>query len=220
MLKNDLEQNGIYGYANSKEKKRIDAIKDSLPGKGGRESLEGFVPDSRLASVKRTVERVGNLTDALGNKNERSAYHFNSAREALVPTDNEQRRRRQFVLSQNVADDAVNEFYKSKVLPEFNAQRERFDSIGNDTYRDYSSVPGADPLTALRMSRSASDPSKVINSTMERIDGKELNRIADAYARYGGLDTDSYRNAVLEPALSNRMVGEYIKDAVPGSGLE
>ena len=220
MLKNDLEQNGIYGYANSKEKKRIDAIKDSLPGKGGRESLEGFVPDSRLASVERTVERVGNLTDALGNKNERSAYHFNSAREALVPTDNEQRRRRQFVLSQNVADDAVNEFYKGKVLPEFNAQRERFDSIGNDTYRDYSSVPGADPLTALRMSRSASDPSKVINSTMERIDGKELNRIADAYARYGGLDTDSYRNAVLEPALSNRMVGEYIKDAVPGSGLE
>lgn len=217
MLKDELEQNGIYGYDESKEKR----AKNASPGGGNAgEPLDGFVLDDRLASVDNTVQRISNLTNALGNKSERSAYHFNAARESLVPTDNEQRRRRQFVLSRNIADDAVTDFYNRKVQPEFKSQRELFDKKAADTYRSYSSVAGADPLTSLRMSSAVSEPSKVIDSTMKRIDGAELNRIADAYARYGGLDTDSYRRAMLEPSLRHRMTEEYINESVPRSSLE
>lgn len=51
MLDKELENKGIYGYSKSRDKKRIDAILDSSSNYGGGGSLQGFVPDERLADV-------------------------------------------------------------------------------------------------------------------------------------------------------------------------
>ena len=94
MLNDNLENRGIYGYSKSKEKKRMDTILDSMPGKG-IESADAFVPSEGLAEVGTTLDRVNSTVDVLGNKEQRSEFHRNIARESLVPTDTEQRRRRQ-----------------------------------------------------------------------------------------------------------------------------
>lgn len=220
MLDKDLENNGIYGYSKSKDKKRIDTILDSSSNYGGGGSLQGFVPDGRLADVGQSVDRAENVANALADKGQRSAYHFNAARESIVPVDSEQRRRRQFVLSQNVAEDAVNDFYKNSVKPEFERQRGAAEKEAADAYRGTFSVPGADPMAALGAARNASDPAKVIGRTMERLDNKQLNSIAGAYARYGGLNPESYRENVLAPTLRGRMENDYINRSVPGGSLE
>ena len=68
MLDKEFENKGIYGYSESKEKKRMDQIYDSSADYEKGASLSGFVPDERLSDVEGTLERVGGLTDALGNK--------------------------------------------------------------------------------------------------------------------------------------------------------
>ena len=220
MLDKEFEKKGIYGYSESKEKKRMNQIYDSSADYEKGASLSGFVPDERLSDVEGTLERVGGLTDALGNKEARSAYHFNAARESIVPTDNEERRRRQFVLSQNVANDAINDFYDKSVKPQFGQSREYAEKAAHEAYRGMATVPGADPLASLGAARNAADPAKVINKTMERLDNKQLNDIADAYARYGGLNPESYRDNLLKPIIKGRMEDEYIDSSKPGNSLE
>ncbi len=219
MLNDKLENKGIYGYSKSKEKKLLDIARDSMKGLG-TESADAFVPSASLSDVGTTVDRINQTTGLLADKERRSAYYHNAARESLVPADTEERRRRQFVLSNNVVDDAVDGYYNSSVLPEFRQQRERAEGRASDIYRQHSSVPGADPLTAIGAARNAADPAKVIDNTMGRIDSEELNRLADAYARYGGLDSDAYREAVLKPKLRNRMYQDYVKQSTPSGSLE
>ena len=219
MLNDNLENRGIYGYSKSKEKKRMDTILDSMPGKG-IESADAFVPSEELAEVGTSLDRVNNTVDVLGNKEQRSEFHRNIARESLVPTDTEARRRRQFVLSSNVVDDAVDEYYQNRVLPEFTQQRQSAEESASGIFRENASIPGADPLATVGAARNAADPAKVIGNTMERLDNEELNRIADAYARYGGIDTDAYRKNILEPNLQNRMYGDYVKRSTPTGSLE
>jgi hypothetical protein len=219
MLNDNLENRRIYGYSKSKEKKRMDTILDSMPGKG-IESADAFVPSEGLAEVGTTLDRVNSTVDVLGNKEQRSEFHRNIARESLVPTDTEQRRRHQFVLSDNVIDDAVDEYYQNRVLPEFTQQRQSAEDRASGIFRENAAVPGADPLATIGVARNAADPAKVIGNTMERLDNDELNRIPDAYARYGGLDTDAYRKHALEPNLQNRMYGDYVKRSTPTGSLE
>ena len=220
MLKNDFENKGIYGYLKSKDKKRIDAVLDSSTTFEDGEEINNFIPDRKLAEVDDTVERVEGLSNAFSDKDKRSEYYFNSAREAIVPTDNERRRRRQFVLSRNVADDAIEDFYNDDVRPKFENQRLQAESEAAKIYKQNVAVPGANPLTSLGAARNAADPSKVMNRTMEALDNEQLNKIADAYARYGNLDTDSYRDEVLKPVLKKRMADEYINRGVPKNSVE
>ena len=114
MLNGNLENKGIYGYSKSKDKKNIDAI---LNGSDviETEKQNAFQPAKELVDVGNTVNRIENYNNLLSNKDERSTYHYNVARDALVPRDTEERRRRNFVLSRNVADDAVNDFYKKSI---------------------------------------------------------------------------------------------------------
>ncbi len=219
MLNNNLENRGIYGYEKSKMKKMTDTLLDSKAIANG-ESFEGFQPAKELDEVEETLGRVANYDNMLGNKEERSTHYYNAARESLVPKDTEERRRRNFVLSRNVADDAVNDFYNKSVRPEFEKQRKEAEDAGNEMYKKYISTPGANPYTALGAGREASDPAKVVSSTMERLDNEQLNKLADAYARYGGLDTKSYRDAVLKPSIESRMYNEYIKEGTPGNSIE
>ena len=110
MLNYNLKNKGIYGYDKSKDKKNIDLILDSKAIANG-ENAADFKPSNELGDIEETVARVENYNKVLGNKEERSKYHYNVARESLVPQDTEERRRRSFVLSQNIAEDAVKDFY-------------------------------------------------------------------------------------------------------------
>ena len=219
MLNSNLENKGIYGYAKSKDKKNIDAILDSTAIANG-ETLDGFQPAKELAEVGETVKRVEDYSNLLANKDERSAHYYNAARESLVPKDTEERRRRNFVLSRNVADDAVNDFYKNSVRPEFEQQRMRAEDAATNMYKKTATIPGVNPFFSLGETRRIADPSKVVNSTMERLDNEQLNKLADAYARYGGIDTETYRDVVLKPNIENRMYNEYLKDNTPKNSLE
>ncbi|MBQ5662832.1 MAG: hypothetical protein IIV19_00185, partial [Bacteroidaceae bacterium] len=220
MLNVNSENRGIYGYSKSKDKKNIDLILDSAANGDSHETLDGFGPAKELNAVGETVKRVENIYNVLGDKEERSKHHFDAARESIVPRDTEERRRRSFVLSRNVADDAVKDFYQKSVRPEFQQQRMFAKDAAADRYRSTAAIPGVHPFTALGEARKADDPQKVINSTMEKIDNEQLNKIADAYARYGGLDTESYRDAVLKPNIENRIYSDYVKENMPKGSLE
>lgn len=219
MLNGNLENKGIYGYSKSKDKKNIDAI---LNGSDviETEKPNAFQPAKELVDVGNTVNRIENYNNLLSNKDERSTYHYNVARDALVPRDTEERRRRNFVLSRNVADDAVNDFYKKSVRPQFLQQRTDAENAAVSSYKKSVGVLGAHPFYSLGQARKEVDPSKVINTTMEKLDNEQLNKLADAYARYGGLDTKSYRDAVLKPSIENRLYNEYVKENIPKSSLE
>ena len=219
MLNNNLENKGIYGYAKSKEKKNIDTILDSSAIANG-ETLDDFQPAKELSEVGETLKRVENYNNLLGNKDERSAHYFNAARESLVPQDTEERRRRNFVLSQNIANDAVADFYEKSVRPEFEKQRILAEEDAENMYKKSAGTPGVHPFSSLGAARRAADPDKVMNSTMERLDNEQLNKLADAYARYGGIDTDTYRDVILKPNIQNRMYNEYIKENTPKNSLE
>ena len=218
MLNGNLENKGIYGYSKSKDKKNIDAI---LNGSDviETEKPNAFQPAKELVDVGNTVNRIENYNNLLSNKDERSTYHYNVARDALVPRDTEERRRRNFVLSRNVADDAVNDFYKKSVRPQFLQQRTDAENAAVSSYKKSVGVLGAHPFYSLGQARKEVDPSKVINTTMEKLDNEQLNKLADAYARYGGLDTKSYRDAVLKPSIENRLYNEYVKENIPKSSL-
>lgn len=219
MLNENLENRGIYGYSKSREKRRMDTILDNLKVPGA-EPADAFVPSDDLAGVQATVDRANRTSSILADKEQRSAFHRNAARESLVPADTEQRRRRQFVLSDNVVNDAVDEYYRNRVEPEFNQQRMRAEENASDIYRQHSQVAGADPLGAMGAARSAADPAKVMGRTMDRIGNDELDRIAGAYARYGGISPDAYRDMFLKPNIQGRMYDDYVKRSTPGSSLE
>ena len=219
MLNDKFENKGIYGYSKSKEKRRMDTLLDNMKGQG-TESADAFVPSESLADVGTTLDRVNQTTGLLADKEQRSAYHHNVARESLVPADTEERRRRQFVLSRNVVDDAVDDYYNSSVFPEFQKQRETAENRASDIYRQHYAVPGVDPLGAMGAARNVADPAKVINNTMERIDSEELDRMAGAYARYGGIDADTYRDVVLKPNMQQRMYQDYVERSTPKNSLE
>ncbi len=219
MLNGNLGNKGIYGYEKSKDKKNIDLISNARSVDNGK-SLDDFRPAEELAGVEDVVKRVENYNNLLGNKEERSKHYFDAARESLVPKDTEERRRRNFVLSRNVAEDAVNDFYKKSVRPVFQQQRQSAEDAAGNVYKKTAAIPGVHPFSALGEARNAADPAKVVGATMEKLDNEQLNKLADAYARYGGLDTESYRDAVLKPNIENRIYDEYVKENKPKNSLE
>lgn len=219
MLNNNLENRGILGYSNSKEKKRMDTILDSAKI-GNATPVEFFEPSQDLSQVGATVDRIGRLDNMLADTNQRSDYYRRAAREEIVPTDTPERRRRNFVLSSNVVDEAMDDYYKSNVKPELEKQRMNAEAEASDIYRSNAAVPGSEPFAAMGAARKATDPAMVMGRTMEKIDGAELDSIAGAYARYGGLDADAYRESVLKPSLQQRMHDDYVKSYVPKSSAE
>ena len=148
MLENNSGNRGIYEYAKSKEKKMMDTILDSTTPANGK-PFEGFEPAKELSEVGETVNRIENYNNMLGNKEQRSEHYHNVARESLVPKDTEERRRRSFVLSRNIADDAVSDFYEKSVRPEFEQQRLRAEDNAREKYKNAASVPGANPFLSL-----------------------------------------------------------------------
>lgn len=209
------------GNGQQKKKKRY---YDNLTDFDFRGSVSRSLQESDdYAAMQRNMESISSSQQRMeewGDNENRREYYNASMRDYLVPKDTEQRRRQQFVLSRNAVDDAVDSYYNDTLQPQFKANKEEADKRGNEVYKNYAGVPGANPYTALGYMRRETDPAKVINKTMDSLDNDELDEITAPYARYAGFDPEAYREAVVKPNLQNRMVDEYVKERTPDSSLE
>ena len=217
MIENGVN-NGVLDYGKSRRKK----VKDSLYETPGL----GFLTEDKKASMAASMGEMSEFMNAEQQRwsspvdgAQREKVYMASARDYIVPEDNELRRRRQFVMSDKVVNDAVSGYYDNSVSGVFESEKASADKKSHETYRQYASVVGADPLVAAGAMRSESDPKLVIKKTMQQLPGKELDEIADSYARYAGLSPDKYRKAVLEPAIEQRMLDKYVDEATPKSSL-
>lgn len=214
------ENNGIYGYQQSKRKK----VKDMLNGTIDLDvpKVEYDAPtdmDDRMSAgaayINRSTQRWNDWT-----KSDREGALLNNQREALVPKDTEERRRRMFVTSPNVVDEALNSYYEDNFKPRLSAERKTADEQAFDDYKSYATVPGANPMTALGKMRTTADPIAALDRTMSKNDDEALDRIAEKYAAYAGLDAKDYRRTVLEPALRNKALNDFVNERTPRNTVE
>ena len=222
---NTTDEKGIFGYENSKHKKMKDALY-GFDGFGEKvtkplsdEVRSAMIEDAKAATAQLEKERAI-LSTPIDEKAMNEQYR-KTARDFLVPSPNdEQRRRRLFATADHVVQDATDSLFKENVKGVFTAERSRAEEDARKEYGKYSTVPGADPMSALGALRRASDPQAVIEKTMQSIDNDRLNEIANKYAAYAGYSPEAYRKQVLEPKLRERLYKEYINEATPDSSAE
>lgn len=215
-------KNGIFDYRNSKRKKLSETL-NSSPEELFPATDVSFREDTferNMNHISNEIDRSQRMLDDLGNKPAREEYYRNSMRNFLVPEDSEQRRRMQFVLSPRGVKEAADDYYESTMRNSFEKNRAAAESAGTDAFSSYMSVPGANPQVAAGRAMRAADPMKVIDKTMGVDDAGRLDDVAGAYARYAGLNPESYKKLALEPALRNRMLDEYVTDNTPVSSPE
>ena len=217
------ENNGILGYGNSRRKR----VKNTLYGTPDRDNGFNAFDNEERAAMNDSMEEMSAYLDnerhrweAPLDTEKRGQDYMASARNYLVPEDNELRRRRQFVMSPRGIKEATEGFYNNNVKGIFDSERSAADARAMQAYRRAVSVPGADPVAATGAMRNENDPQRVINKTMQQLPGNELDDIASGYARYAGLSPERYRQSVLEPAIRERLAGEYVADATPKSSTE
>lgn len=218
------ENRGIYGYQNSKRKKMKDLLGFDALNSSATDTGEG--DQEYMAGLSREVEAASRQIDDSRRRwdnwiaSDREKALLEGQKNHLVPKDSEERRRRLFVTSPNVVNDAIDEYYKETFRPNYSAKRSEAESKAFDSYREYASVPGANPFTALSAMNSEADPIDVIDKSLDMPDDGKLDRIAEKYARYAGLDPQSYRHSVLEPALRERVINELVDEDTPKSSIE
>lgn len=219
-MMNLRENDDYFVYGKPKKKKR-----EENPYEDGWQSAATQQPaaDEMLGSMQQLgarMESEQNRWSVPMDKLAQERKYVDGAKNFLVPEDTELRRRRQFVLSDNNAREAVDGFYKNSVQGVFEKERAAAEDLASAEYSKYIAVPGADPLGALGTARAAADPKKVIENTMGNIDNDGLDSIAASYANYARLSPTAYRDNVLEPQLKQRMLSAYVDDATPKSSLE
>ncbi|MBR5335532.1 MAG: hypothetical protein IKV23_04585 [Bacteroidaceae bacterium] len=229
-MTNLRENSGILGYGKSKQKKNRDFIMPDVAG--GMYRAESGDADSAapvgieyadalarsLEPGARYIEQSNNRWEALDAERIGETVRARQL-EAFVPRDTPERRRRLFVTSPKVVNEALDDYYSTTFAPNFKAQRSQADERAINAYRDYV-VPGAEPLAALGAMRRETNPARIIGNTMTMDDDGKLDAIAERYAGYAGLNPQDYRRSVLEPALRERATDELIKERTPKSSAE
>ena len=219
------DENGILEYGNSKQKKLKENIygynnygdKLSLPLSD--EQRQAMIDDARIASAQMQNEQQ-ELAAPI-NEAQKIEQYNNSARSFLVPSPNDElRRRRLFATSDRAMRDAAEEVYQNGLKDTFKKERTAAEQNARNEYLRYASVPGANSDAALGAMQSASAPDKVIARTMHNADDAELNRIASQYASYARMSPQEFRNDILEPRLEQRLYEEYVDEAAPKSSAE
>lgn len=182
--------------------------------------------DEYVAGLAREVKEAGREIERSQQRwndwagQEREKLLFNSQRSTLVPENSEERSRRIFVTSPNVVKDALDDYYENVFRPNYNMKRAEAEGAAFEAYREYASVPGADPYAAMRAMRREGDPLATLERSMQMPDDGRLDLIARRYAHYAGLDPEAYKRSVLEPAIRNRAIDEMIEERKPGSRVE
>lgn len=222
---NTKDENGIFGYENSKHKKMKDALYgfnnfgEKVTKPLSDEVRSAMIEDAKNACAQLEKERA--ILSSPIDEKAMSEQYRKSARDFLVPSPNdEQRRRRLFATADHVVQDATDALFRDNVKGVFTAERGRAEENARKEYSKYSTVPGADPMSALGALRRTSDPQAVIEKTMRSIDSDRLDAIANRYAHYAGYSPEAYRKLVLEPKLRERLYKEYINEATPDSSAE
>ncbi|MBQ8271102.1 MAG: hypothetical protein IJZ22_07885 [Bacteroidaceae bacterium] len=222
MIRND-ENNGILGYGNSKRKRVKNALYNPQTA---ADSFDAFTTEER-SDMNASLDEMSSYLDkererwaAPVDAARREKEYIASARNYIVPKDDEMRRRRQFVMSDRAVKDAADSFFDKNVKGIFESEKHSAGERAMEAYKKGLSVPGSDPVAATGAMRNESDPRRVIRNTMQRIPEQELDDVAGSYARYAGLSPEKYRKAVVEPAIEQRMFDEYVKEAAPKSSGE
>lgn len=222
---NKTDENGIFGYGNSKHKKLKEEIYgydnygDKLSSPLPDEQRRAMIEDAQIASAQMQNEQQA-LSVPI-NKAERTEQYNNSARNFLVPSPNDElRRRRVFATSDRAMRDATEELYQNGLKDTFENERTMAEQNARNEYMRYASVPGANSDAALGAMQSASAPDKVIARTMHNADNAELDRIANQYASYARMSPQEFRKDILEPRLEQRLYEEYVDEATPKSSAE
>lgn len=215
------ENYGILGYNASKRR----TLKDSFGGGSDdnavltdedRDYIRGL--GNRIAVENNRISRRRNQWENI-NSSDIEQHLLNNQREAIVPKDTEERRRRVFVTSQRGVNDAIDDYYRETFRPNYKAASSDADVRATDAYRSYASVPGANPYTALGALKREADPIRTLDAAMRMPDDGKLDSIAERYANYAGYDPQTYRKAVLEPAIRERAVNDLVDERVPKSAL-
>ena len=215
----------------STEENYYDPLNPSIKGSGNvRASHTSGVQGSDTAGDYRfmqnmqklddDINRSQDLIDLLGDKSARERFYREQRKEFFVPKDSELRRRRNFVLSNNAVDDAIESYYSDTVYPLYRSESDAAKKRGEEEYVKYISVPGANQHAAMGAMHRATDPVKVAERTMEGLDNKVLDSVAGPYARYARLSPEGYRDSVLKPALHNRVMDEMVEENTPKSSVE
>ncbi len=222
MIRND-ENSGILGYENSKRKRIKSALYEPLDGAEGFDAFSPEKSEPLSSSMNELSSYFDNEQQRLSaplDAGKREKEFIASARNYIVPKDDELRRRRQFVMSDRAVKDATEGYYNSNVKGIFDSEKKAVGERAMEAYRKGISVLGADPVAAAGAMRNESDPRRVIHNTMQKLPEKGLDDIAGSYARYAGLSPEAYRTAVVEPAIEQRMMDEYVDEAKPKSSGE
>lgn len=223
---NSSEENGIFGYENSKRKK----IKETILGGG----IEGYNPSAPLSGEQRSamINDAQMASAEMGHeaarwetpidKEAKMLQHKETARNFLLPSAHDEvRRRRLFATADNVVSDAAESFFQNNAKGVLQNEKKEAEKRAMQSFRDYSSVPAvANEMTALGALRRESDPQAVIERSMQKIDNDELDKIANSYASYARISPARYRKEVLEPEIRKKMYDEYVKEATPTGSAE
>ncbi len=222
---NTNEENGIFGYENSKQKKikksllGYDNLEEKLTTPLSDEQRSAMIDDAKIASAN--IEYEKNLLSAPLDKEKKMEQYNAATRNFLLPSPNDEARRRHiFASSDNVVNDATENLFQNNIKGVFDSERSTSEEKARQEYRKYSSVPGANHMSALGALRRESDPDAVVERTMQQIDGGELDNIAQRYAHYAGMSPLEYRKYVLEPNIRKRLYKEYVDEATPKSSAE
>lgn len=215
------ENSGILGYGNSKRKKQRDLLVGKTDTNGQVQSDKELLWDMRadMDAVGKDMENRIERLEQWGASDRDSAL-LESQKSALFPKNTEERRRRIFVTSPNVVNNAVDEYYNETFRERFKVAREDADKKAFQEYSSYASVSGADPMTALGNMRRKADPIATLDRTLNSDDDGKLNAIAQRYAHYAGLDPESYRRTILEPAIRNKAMEELVDERTPKNKVE
>ena len=146
-MTNLRENNGILGYGKSKQKKNRDfIIPDVARGmyraeSGGADSAAPVgieYADALARSLEpgaRYIEQSNNRWEALDAERIGETVRARQL-EAFVPRDTPERRRRLFVTSPKVVNEALDDYYSTTFAPNFKAQRSQADERAINAYRD------------------------------------------------------------------------------------
>ncbi len=173
-----------------------------------------------MQQLKEDIDRSQDFINMLGNKPAREKYYQQGFRDYLVPENNELRRRRNFVFSQNTINNALDDYYSDTVHPQYTSAKNEAEKRGEADYMNYMSIPGMNQRMAMGAMQRATDPAKIAQQTISGLDNEALDSVAGPYARYARLSPDDYRDTVLKPALHNRLMDDVIDENTPKNSLE
>lgn len=174
--------------------------------------------------VPGSIERAQRFSSYLSpeNSQERENYRKRHAIRTLVPNDTPQRRRSLFATSPETIDFYSRNFFNEEMKPLLDEERKKVeDAARAELYKFARNADiASSPFEGMGMAQRISDPAKVADNVLKRINMDKLNELAISLANYGGYDVEDYRDKVLIPALRQQIANDYVSLGTPKNWQE